>query len=204
MTNRTAQSAAKNCSKYIARLNLTHNINIIFRYLLAAGCAQHGKQFTRKLRLEFGILAAPGAALDFKIVTKLRFLHLIEIDEEFSILVLDQPALAIFLDGDFRFGFEVFTVETQGLRGRRKIATARQQHLVFEFAFALLTDQRQPGADVRHSAFDVIDEIIFTVAQTSLRWIVEEEVDIVFAIMPLADHVDFGLLQRLDDRVCVP
>ena len=46
----------------------------------------------------FGILAAPGAALDFKIATQVWRVDAIQVDEKLLILVTHQPAQTILVD----------------------------------------------------------------------------------------------------------
>src|SRR5215216_6084137 len=113
------------------------------------------------------VFTAPGATLDLEEITQFWFDHLIEINEELFLLILNQPAQAILFDRYLRLGFEVFAIETQGLGCWCQVPAAGKQH-VLELTFALLPNQRQPGADVGNDAFDIIDEIVFAIAQASL------------------------------------
>ncbi len=78
-----------------------------------------------------------------------------------------MPAQAVLLHRNFLFGFEVFAVKAQGLRGGRKEAAAREQNIMPDLPFAFLTEQCQARADIDHIAF-LIDKVIFTEAQASL------------------------------------
>ncbi len=60
---------------------------------------------------------------------------LVQVDEEFGILVIDQVAIAILFDFEGADGFEIFTVESQTLGGIRQVAAAREDDFMREMPF---------------------------------------------------------------------
>src|SRR5512139_850032 len=91
MTNKAAQMAAiVFCIRFAS--GLAYDVDVILGDGLTITGAQQGEQLACELGLVLGVLAAPGPALDLEEIAKLRLGHLVEIDEEFRVLVFDQPA----------------------------------------------------------------------------------------------------------------